>query len=76
MNNWWLVGGGNWLLPDEDDPDAGEYELKYGVVGLRYTFDAFNRMIYAEWRDDHGTQSNGQPRKNEVTLGIRWDFGY
>ncbi|MEH6593556.1 MAG: porin, partial [Halioglobus sp.] len=41
VNNWWLVGGGNWLLPDEDDPDAGEYELKYGVVGLRYTFDAF-----------------------------------
>jgi outer membrane protein N len=75
-DNWWLVGGGNWLTPDEDDIDAGDYQVKFGILGLRYTLDSFNRMLYVEWKDDHGTKSNGQPLKNEITVGIRWDIGY
>ena len=72
----WLVAGGNWLEPDDDDDDAGEYNIKYGVIGLRYTFDSFKRMLYAEYRIDYGTLVDGTERKNEITFGVRWDFGY
>jgi len=75
-SDWWLVAGGNWLDPDEDDPDAGEYKVAYGVLGLRYTLDSFNRMIYAEYRLDHGRLYDGTRRDNELTIGFRWDFGY
>lgn len=75
-NRWWLIGGGNWLKPLEDDPDAGEYEILYAIVGLRYTLDSFNRMLYAEYRIDGGTLWDGTPFKNELTIGFRWDFGY
>jgi hypothetical protein len=73
--NVWLVGGGNWLFPDDSERGVGDYEVKYGIMGVHYTFDSFRRMIYAEWRDDHGTRANGQSQKNEFTVGIRWDFG-
>ncbi len=75
-DRWWLIAGGNWLKPDNDDPQAGEYEVKYAVLGLRYTLDSFNRMLYAEYRLDGGTLYNGTPRKNELTIGFRWDFGH
>ena len=75
-NDFWLVGGGNWLIPDEDNPLVGDYSVKYGVLGLHYSIDSFNRMLYVEWKDDHGRLSNGLQRKNEFTLGIRWDLGY
>lgn len=74
--NWWLVGGGNWLDPDDDDPEAGEYKVAYGVFGLRYTLDSFNRMVYAEYRLDHGRLVDGTRRDNELTIGFRVDFGY
>jgi outer membrane protein N len=73
---WWFIGGGNWFKPDDDDPEAGQYEVAYWVVGLRYTLDSFNRMLYAEYRIDSGTLFDGTDRKNEFTLGFRWDFGY
>ncbi|MEH6552324.1 MAG: porin [Pseudomonadales bacterium] len=75
LDKVWLIGGGNWLFPEKDDPDAGDYVLKYGVLGVRYTLDSFRRMIYIEWRDDHGRLANGQQKKSEVTIGIRWDLG-
>lgn len=75
-DKWWVIGGGNWFTPFEEDPDAGSYEVNYAVLGLRYTFDSFNRMLYAEYRLDSGILWNGTPRKNELTIGIRWDFGH
>ena len=75
-DRWWLAGGGNYLDPDSDDPDAGQYQIRYLVLGVRYTFDSFNRMLYAEWRDDYGKLADGTRRGNEVTVGFRWDFGY
>jgi len=75
-DRWWLTGGGNYLDPDNEDPDAGEYLIRYLVLGVRYTFDSFNRMLYAEWRDDHGKLADGTSRGNEFTVGFRWDFGY
>jgi hypothetical protein len=73
---WWMISGGNWSKPDGDDPDAGEYEIAYAVLGLRYTLDSFNRMLYAEYRMDFGDLWDGTDRKNELTIGFRWDFGY
>lgn len=75
-DRWWLVAGANWLDPDNDDPDAGKYQVTYGVIGLRYTFDSFKRMLYAEYRIDRGTLTSGIERENEITFGVRWDFGY
>ena len=46
------------------------------MFGLRYTFDSFNRMLYAEYRIDNGRLWDGTALKNELTIGFRWDFGY
>ncbi|GAG65517.1 unnamed protein product, partial [marine sediment metagenome] len=54
----------------------GEFEVASGILGVRYTLGSFNRMLYAEYRTDHGTLYGGTPRKNELTIGFRWDFGY
>jgi len=27
-DRWWMIAGGNWLEPDEDDLDAGEYNVR------------------------------------------------
>ena len=74
--NWWLIGGGNWLEPDSGDERAGEYRVRYAVIGGRYTLDSFNRMLYVEYRIDDGQTAAGKKTKNEITVGIRWDFGY
>ena len=75
-DKWWLIAGGNWLKPNKDDPEAGDYEIVYGVIGLRYTFDSFNRMVYADWKIDRGTLFDGADAENEFTVGFRWDFGH
>ena len=75
-DRWWFIGGGNWFKPDKDDPEAGQYETAYWILGLRYTLDSFNRMLYAEYRIDNGSLYDGTPRKNEFTVGFRWDFGH
>lgn len=75
-DRWWLIAGGNWLKPDREDSEAGEYQVDYGVIGLRYTFDSFNRMLYAEYRLNRSRLWDGTPLKNELTVGVRWDFGY
>lgn len=74
--NWWLIGGGNWLEPYSDDPDAGQFATRYYVLGGRYSFDSFNRMLYVEYRIDNSRLFDGTPGKDEVTLGVRWDFGH
>ena len=74
IKGYWLVGGYNWLVPDSDQTQAGEYELLYGVVGLRYSIDEFNRLAYAEWRVDSTVSENGEDLGNIFTIGIRWDF--
>jgi len=32
--------------------------------------------LYAQYRIDTGTLYDGTPRKNELTIGFRWDFGH
>ena len=71
---WWIIGGANYLLPDEDDEDAGEFRIKYAILGFRYTFRSFERMLYLEYKFDQGRSVTGATGKDEVTFGVRWDF--
>lgn len=70
----WLVGGFNVLEPDADDVLARYYRLKYAVAGIRYTFDEFRRMIWANVRIDDSVNADGTPGANVYTIGIRWDL--
>jgi|GEM_PF-820646 len=74
IKGYWLVGGYNWLVPDDDQVQAGEYELLYGIVGLRYSIDEFKRLAYAEWRIDSTVSESGERLGNIFTIGVRWDF--
>jgi hypothetical protein len=74
LARWYLIGGGNWLRPDSDQKQAGEYEIKYGVLGIRYTFDDFRRMIYANTQFSGGSTASGEQASNVFTIGVRWDF--
>ncbi len=75
FDNWWLIGGGNWLQPDDEDPDVGQFRTRYAVIGGRYSFDSFRRMVYFEYRLDDSRFFDGTRGKNEFTVGVRWDFG-
>ncbi len=71
---YWLVGGYNWLTPDDDQIQVGQYELLYGIIGLRYSIDDFDRLAYAEWRIDNTISENGEKLGDIFTVGVRWDF--
>jgi predicted porin len=75
-DRWWLVGGGNWFNSDDRDPQAGEFEIDQTIIGLRRTVDSFNRMLYAEYMFSNGSGFFGDKNEDQLTLGIRWDFGY
>lgn len=75
-DRWWLIGGYNSLDPDADDADAGEFRTRYTVAGARYTFRSFERMAYFEYRIDNSRLASGAKGKDEITIGIRWDFDY
>jgi predicted porin len=75
IDKWWLIGGYNWLEPDDDDPAVGAYRVQYAVLGGRYSFRSFERMLYAEYRVDNGRIVDGRKGKDEFTVGVRWDFG-
>ena len=74
IKNYWFVTGYNWLSPDEDQTQAGQFELLYGVVGLRYSIDDFKRLAYAEWRLDSTISEDGETLGNIFTIGLRWGF--
>jgi hypothetical protein len=44
------------------------------VIGLRFTFDEFRRMVYANIRIDDSTNADGTESGNVYTVGIRWDL--
>ena len=74
IKRYWLVAGYNWLSPDDDQTQVGQYELLYGVVGLRYSIDDFKRLVFAEWRLDSTINEDGDELGNIFTIGLRWDF--
>jgi predicted porin len=73
-NRWWVVGGWNLLEAMDDQRLAGEYRLRYAVIGFRYTFDQFQRMIYSEIRLDDSRNADGSRPGNIYAIGVRWDF--
>jgi len=73
-NRWWLTGGYNVLEPDSDQVQAGDYRIRYGVVGLRYSFEDFRRMIFVNARINDGMNADGTPQANVYTIGVRWDL--
>jgi predicted porin len=70
----WLVGGYNILEPDSDQTLAGDFRIRYGMLGLRYSFEDFRRMIWANVRINDGLNEDGTPRPNVYTIGVRWDL--
>ena len=74
----WFVGGWNYLIPRSGESQAGEYMLRYGILGVRYTFQDFKRMIYANVRFDKSVLSsiNNEKIGNVYTVGIKWDFDW
>lgn len=73
-DKWWLIGGYNALEPRDDEPEVGEYRVRYGIIGGRYTLKGFERMIFLEYRFDNGRTVDGSTGKDEFSIGMRWDF--
>ncbi len=71
---FWLVGGFNALEPDSNESLARDFRVRYAVAGLRYTFDDFRRMLYANVRIDDSVNADGTSGTNVFTVGIRWDL--
>ncbi len=74
----WVTGGWNILEPLSNQKQAGAYKLQYAIVGLRYTFKDFQRMIYANIRFDNSKLSSDSIHNagNTYTIGLRWDFDW
>ena len=70
----WLLGGYNYLKPDSNQAQTGEYLLSYGIVGLRYSIDEFYKMFYLEGSFNNGRESDNSRQGNQVIIGIRWGF--
>jgi predicted porin len=73
-NRWWMIGGWNLLEPDQNEALAGDYRLRYGVLGVRFTFDEFRQMIFSEIRLDDSRNADGTRPGNVYTIGVRWDL--
>ena len=71
---WWAVAGWNILKPDTDQVRAGDYLVRYGVIGIRYEIKTLAQMVYANARLDSGRLADGTPIENSYTVGLRWDL--
>jgi predicted porin len=74
LGPWWAVAGWNILEPDSSQAQAGAFEVDYGVVGVRYSFQGFRKMIFANVRLESSVSQDGSPRSDVYTIGIRWDL--
>ena len=71
---WWVGSGWNLLEPDSDQSQAGDYNIKYGVIELRYAIKKFEKMLYANAQLESSHKADGTRRGNMYTLGVRWDL--
>jgi predicted porin len=71
-----VIGGANYLEPDSDDPDAGQYDIRSIIIGLQYTYGdlSFGDLIYFEAELRDGRQVDGTKSDNAYTAGIRYSF--
>ena len=74
FSNIWLLGGYNYLAPDSDQQQTGDYLLSYALFGVRYTIQDFTRMIYLESRLDQGRTTDNHNLGNQIIVGLRWSF--
>jgi len=73
-NKFWLVGGWNYLVPDTGETQAGQYRIRYGIVGLRYSLRGLDRTVYTELQYSDGRAADGSSFGNIFTVGLRWDL--
>lgn len=71
---WWAVAGWNKLNPDSSETQAGEFEVNYNVIGIRYSFREYSQIIFANARIDSSSSSDGTQGGNVYTIGVRWDL--
>jgi predicted porin len=71
---WWAVAGWNKLNPDSSETQAGEFEVNYNIIGIRYSFREFSQMIFANARIESSRLSDGKQASNVYTIGVRWDL--
>jgi hypothetical protein len=71
---WWAVGGWNSLEPDSSETQAGDFNIDYGVIGVRYSFQGFRQMIFANARLESSNAQDGTALGNVYTIGVRWDL--
>lgn len=69
-----LVGGWNYLRPDDDQLQAKQFLLKYGVLGLRYSFEGLTKLLFAQANINDGRLADGTPVGNSYSVGVRWDL--
>jgi len=74
FKQWWAVGGWNKLEPDSSEVQAGDFNVDYGVIGVRYSFQGFRQMIFANARLESSTTQDGLELGNVYTIGVRWDL--
>ena len=71
---WWATAGWNRLKPDGDQTQAGAFKVDYGVLGIRYSFQDFRQMIFANVRFENGSTQDGKMASDVYTIGVRWDL--
>lgn len=69
-----VVGGFNYLKPDETDPNAGQYLIKYVLIGVQATFrdETYDQMAYLQIVIDEGRSFDGTKGDNILALGFRY----
>lgn len=68
------MGDWNRLEPDSSETQAGDVSIDYGVIGVRYSFDGFRQMIFANARLENSAAQDGLELGNVHTIGVRWDI--
>lgn len=71
---WWAVAGWNKLEPDSSEVQAGAFNINYGIIGVRYSFEGFRQMIFANVRLESSSIQDGTELGNVYTIGVRWDL--
>jgi hypothetical protein len=74
LGKWWAVAGWNKLKPDGGEVQAGAFKIDYGVLGVRYSFQQFRQMIFANARFNSGKTQEGIEVGDVYTIGVRWDL--
>ena len=74
FRKWWAVAGWNSLEPDSTEAQAGDFNINYGIIGVRYSFREFSQMIFANARIESSNATDGAQLANVYTIGVRWDL--